>query len=139
MDTLRIFLHVISASIWVGGQLTLAAMVPTLRGLGGEAPRRVAQAFARISWPAYAVAVVTGLWNVVLIPLDELAHPWIELKVLAVAVSGGGAALHQVAGNQGAGNQVAGKNRALVAAGGATALVGGVAAMYLGVLVGPVG
>ncbi len=129
MDTLRIFLHVISASIWVGGQLTLAAMVPTLRGLGGEAPRRVAHAFARISWPAYAVAVVTGLWNVVLIPLDELAHPWIELKVLAVAVSGAGAALHQVAGT----------NRALVAAGGATALVGGVAAMYLGVLVGPVG
>ncbi len=129
MDTLRIFLHVISASIWVGGQLTLAAMVPTLRGLGGEAPRRVAQAFARVSWPAYAVAVVTGLWNVVLIPLDELAHPWIELKVLAVAVSGAGAALHQVAR----------ENRALAAAGGATALVGGVAAMYLGVLVGPVG
>src|SRR5664279_3639714 len=30
-DTLRLFLHVLAATIWVGGQLTLAPLVPTFR------------------------------------------------------------------------------------------------------------
>lgn len=129
MDDFRIFLHVIAASVWVGGQVAIAAILPTARNLGADAPHQLARAFARVSWPAYGVAVVTGLWNVALIPLDELAHPWIELKVLAVAISGGGAAVHQLARS----------NRALVAAGGAIALSFGIASMYLGLLVGPTG
>jgi uncharacterized membrane protein len=35
-DTVRLFLHVLAATVWVGGQLTLAALVPALRGLGGN-------------------------------------------------------------------------------------------------------
>jgi uncharacterized membrane protein len=27
-DTIRLFLHVLAATIWVGGQLTLAALFP---------------------------------------------------------------------------------------------------------------
>jgi putative copper export protein len=30
-DTIRLFLHVLAATIWVGGQITLAALVPVLR------------------------------------------------------------------------------------------------------------
>ncbi len=30
-DTVRLFLHVLAATVWVGGQLTLAALVPVLR------------------------------------------------------------------------------------------------------------
>lgn len=128
MDALRIFLHVLAASVWVGGQVVLAGIVPTVRTLGPDAPRRVAQAFQRIAWPAYGVAVVTGLWNVFAIPLQDLQHPWIELKVLCVLLSGAGAFVHQVARG----------NRLLLGVGGAMAGGFGIAAMYLGLLVTPV-
>lgn len=128
MDAFRLFLHVLAASIWVGGQIVLAGLVPTVRSFGEDATRQVARAFNRIAWPAYAVAVVTGLWNLFDLPLEDLQHPWIELKVLAVLLSGVGAALHQNARG----------NKALLAAGGAMSSVFAVAAMYLGFLVTPV-
>jgi uncharacterized membrane protein len=128
VNAFRLFLHVFAASIWVGGQLVLAGLLPTVRRLGEDAPRQVALAFNRIAWPAFAVAVVTGLWNVFAIPLEDLQHPWIELKVLAVVLSGVGAAVHQNARG----------NRAMLAAGGAASAIFAVAAMYLGFLVTPV-
>ena len=30
-DTIRLFLHILAATVWVGGQITLAALVPALR------------------------------------------------------------------------------------------------------------
>jgi len=129
MDAFRLFLHVLAASVWVGGQIVVIALLPTARRLGDDAPRRLAVAFNRVAWPAFAVAVATGLWNLVLIPLDELAHPWIELKVLAVTLSGVGAAIHQFANG----------NRVLLAGGGAAASLFAVASMYLGFLSGPTG
>jgi putative copper export protein len=128
MDAFRLFLHVLAASVWVGGQIVLAGLVPTVRGFGEDATRQVARAFNRIAWPAYGVAVVTGLWNVFALPLDDLMHPWIELKVLAVLLSGVGALVHQMAKG----------NKAMLAIGGAMSSLFAVAAMYLGFLVTPV-
>lgn len=122
------FLHVLSASVWVGGQIALAGEVPAVRTLGADATIRVARAFQRVAWPAYGLAVLTGMWNLFTLPLADLQHPWIELKVLAVLISGAGAAVHQVAR----------RHRGLLAVGGATSLGFGVAAMYLGFLVTPV-
>ena len=34
MNAFRLFLHVLAASIWVGGQLVLAGLVPTVRRFG---------------------------------------------------------------------------------------------------------
>jgi hypothetical protein len=121
----RLFVHVLAASVWVGGQIVLVGLVPTVRTLGPDAPARVARAFNRIAWPAFGIAVLTGLWNVFVVPLDELRHPWIELKVLAVTLSGLGALVHQQARG----------NRTLLAAGGAVSLVFAVVAMYLGFVV----
>jgi hypothetical protein len=125
VTALRLFLHVLSASVWVGGQIVLVGLLPTVRGLGPDAPAKVARAFNRVAWPAFGIAVLTGLWNVVAIPLAELNHPWIELKVLAVTLSGLGALVHQQARG----------NRTLVAVGGAVSLVFAVVAMYLGFVV----
>jgi len=41
-ETVRLFLHVLAATVWVGGQLTLAALVPALRRLGADVPRALA-------------------------------------------------------------------------------------------------
>ena len=62
-DTIRLFLHVLAATIWVGGQITLAALVPVLRRLGADIPRAAARRFNQVAWPAFAVLVITGIWN----------------------------------------------------------------------------
>lgn len=96
-DTIRLFLHVLAATVWVGGQLTLAGLVPSLRGLGPDAPRIVARRFNRIAWPAFGVLFVTGLWNLAEIRVGDQPSEWIATllaKLLVVALSGISAALH---------------------------------------------
>jgi putative copper export protein len=96
-DTVRVFLHVLAATIWVGGQLTLAALVPALRALGREPTNVAARAFNRVAWPAFGVLVVTGVWNV----LAEREHisgryeTTLVVKVCLVAASGLSAAPHR--------------------------------------------
>jgi putative copper export protein len=124
-DTVRLFLHVLAATVWVGGQLTLAALVPALRTAAPDAPRAAARAFNRVAWWAFGVLVLTGIWNVAAQPDDttdgyDLA---LAVKLVVVAASGITAYLH---------------TRATTPAqrgayGGLTALTA-VAALFLGVL-----
>ena len=65
IETIRLFLHVLAATVWVGGQITLAALVPALRAAGTDVPKAAANAFNRVAWPAFAVLLLTGIWNVV--------------------------------------------------------------------------
>ena len=97
LDTLRLFLHVLAATVWVGGQLTLAGLVPGLRTLGPDAPRTVARRFNRIAWPAFAVLFLTGLWNLSATHVGDQSSEWIATlfaKLTVVALSGVSAALH---------------------------------------------
>ena len=64
LSTIRLFLHVLAATVWVGGQLTLAALVPVLRRQGPDAPRLAARRFNLVAWPAYGVLIITGIWNI---------------------------------------------------------------------------
>lgn len=125
VGTVRLFLHVLAATIWVGGQLTLAGLVPGLRDLSYEAPRAVARRFARIAWPAYAVLVATGIWNIVAL------HPsWqgaygrtLMAKIAVVAISGLTAWAHS-----------ASRSRVALAVWGALAGLSALGALFLGVL-----
>lgn len=81
----RLSLHVLAAAIWVGGQLTLAGLVPTARSLSPEAPRRIARAFARLAWPSYGVLLATGIWNVAAVPAGQ-GTSWVAVLVAKVAV-----------------------------------------------------
>jgi putative copper export protein len=94
--SLRLFIHVTAATVWVGGQLTLAGLVPGLRQLSPDAPRAVAQRFNRIAWPAFAVLVATGIWNIVAIsPVWDSAYGrTLSIKLVVVAISGTAAFLH---------------------------------------------
>ena len=95
--TIRLFLHVLAATIWVGGQLTLAGLVPGLRALGPDAPKAVARRFNQIAWPAFAVLVVTGLWNLGETHVGDQPSSWkatLVAKLVVVAASGITAALH---------------------------------------------
>jgi putative copper export protein len=96
LDGIRLSVHVLAATVWVGGQLTLAGLVPTARGLGEGAPKALARAFARVQWPAYAVLVVTGFWNISAVHAGQ-PRSWVMvlvIKIVVVAVAGAAAFLH---------------------------------------------
>ena len=95
-DTIRLFLHVLAATVWVGGQLTLAALVPVLRHAGAEVPRIAARRFNQVAWPAYAVLVATGIWNIAAVPgkITGSYRTTLTVKLVVVLISGATAFLH---------------------------------------------
>ena len=95
-DTVRLFLHVLAATVWVGGQITLAALVPALRRAGADIPRAAARRFGQVAWPAFGVLVITGIWNVIAVrsQINGSYETTLVVKLIVVAVSGVTAALH---------------------------------------------
>jgi putative copper export protein len=95
-DTIRLFLHVLAATIWVGGQITLAALIPVLRRTGTDIPRAAARRFNEVAWPAFGVLVITGVWNVVAerSQITGRYETTLVVKLIVVAISGVTAALH---------------------------------------------
>jgi len=94
-DTIRLFLHVLAATIWVGGQITLAVLVPVLRRLGAEIPRAAARRFNQVAWPAFGVLVITGIWNIAAVrgQIHGSYETTLVVKLIVVVVSGVTAAL----------------------------------------------
>ena len=101
LETVRLFLHVLAATVWVGGQITLAALVPALRGAGTDVPRAAARAFNRVAWPAFGVLLLTGVWNVLAKEGEDPAYDrTLMVKYTLVLVSGVAAFLHARAGSR---------------------------------------
>jgi putative copper export protein len=125
LDTFRLALHVLAATVWVGGQITLAGLVPGLRALDPDAPRAVARRFNRIAWPAYGVLVATGIWNLVESSFGDRSSAWqvtLFVKLVVVGLAGIAALVHSAA-----------SSKAVLAAGGALAGLSSLAAVLLGV------
>lgn len=124
LTTVRLFLHVLAATVWVGGQLVLAALVPVLRRAAPDAPRRAARAFNRVAWPAFAVLVATGIWNVLAVGTEGSRYrTTLVVKLVLVAASGIGALLHAQS-----------KTVTGLAVWGAVTGAGAVGALFVGVL-----
>ena len=126
-DTVRLFLHVLAATVWVGGQLTLAALVPVLRRFGAEVPRAAARRFNQVAWTAFVILIATGIWNVVAVNTQISHDPGYRttliVKLVVVAISGLTAWLHARA-----------KKPAGLAVFGALTGLSALAALFLGVL-----
>ena len=93
--TVRLFVHVVAATVWVGGQLTLAGLVPGLRAAHPDAPRFAARRFNLIAWPAFGLLWVTGIWNIV--EAHNRPNAWtitLLVKILVVLLSGFSAVVH---------------------------------------------
>jgi uncharacterized membrane protein len=58
--------HLLAASTWMGGLVTLAAAVVVLRKAGADRSllQALARGFAKVSWTAMAIAIATGLLQV---------------------------------------------------------------------------
>ena len=78
--------------MWVGGQVVLAGVVPVVRKLGGiETARAVARRFQIIAWPAFALLLVTGVWNLFAVNVGDQSESYLTtvfVKLVLVAVSG---------------------------------------------------
>ena len=123
LEDFRLFLHVLAATVWVGGQLVLVALLPTVRTLGEDAPRKVARAYNNIAWPAFGVIVITGVWNLMSVPLNAIPMGAFGVKMLFVMLSAGGALAHQLAS----------KNKAVLAIGGAFSSIFAALALLWGI------
>ena len=125
-DTFRLFIHVLAASIWVGGQIVLAGLVPALRRHAPDTTKVAARAFARVAWPAFALTFATGIWN--LLAVDVGAATWdyqitVMVHVALAVVAGSAAALHAL-----------GRSTLALALGGAIGLVSSLGALFVGLV-----
>ena len=126
VHTVRLFLHILGASVWVGGQIALAGVVPSLRRVSPDATRAAARAFARVAWPAFGLTVLTGLWNLTKVDVADTSTTYqitLFVKILLVFASGTAAAVHAV-----------GRSTLALAVGGAVGLLAAVGAMFCGYL-----
>ncbi len=126
LDSLRIFLHLLAAAVWVGGQIVLGGLVPKLRKSHPEALTTTAQAFARIAWPAFAVLVITGFWNIFntdITALDTSYQVTLGIKIILVAIGAIATVAHS-----------ASPDKRVKAIGGAIGLLSSLVIFYFGIL-----
>ncbi|HAP78068.1 MAG TPA: hypothetical protein DCR14_18540 [Acidimicrobiaceae bacterium] len=124
--TIRIFLHVLFASVWVGGQFALAGIVPAVRRASPGTTKVIAQAFGRVAWPAFGLTVLTGMWSLMAVDISAASSEYQGTVLFHIAMaiaSGVFAAVH-----------TNGKSKAALAVGGALGALTALAALFLGVL-----
>jgi putative copper export protein len=94
-----LWIHVLAACIWIGGQITLGMVMPSLRTIP-DVMRDVARRFQYLAWGAFAILIVTGLVDMHEAGIS-LAHlnatpqaRTLSIKLVFVIISGVAAALH---------------------------------------------
>lgn len=125
-DSIRLFIHVLAASVWVGGQIVLGGLVPKLRQVAPDSLKVAANAFARIAWPAFAVVVVTGMWNILDITVGDMSTEYqvsLFVHVLLAMAAAIFVVIHSV-----------GQTKLALALGGALGLLTSLGAMFVGTL-----
>jgi uncharacterized membrane protein len=97
LDDLIRWLHVLAAAVWVGGMITVAALVPVLRKAGVE--RAVIQAAARrfgaAAWTALTVSAVTGVIQLSRLGVEVRGNTVLMTKLALVGLSVGLTFVHQ--------------------------------------------
>ena len=96
----------------------MVGLLPLLRSLGPDVPRIAAVRFARVAWPCFGLAVVTGIWSLFAVEIGDHDTGYLIallVKLLLVGLSGVAAAIHATARS--------------VALRGATGALGGLAAL----------
>jgi putative copper export protein len=131
LDSLRIFLHVLAVAVWVGGQIVLAGLVPAIRASAPEALPKVAQAFARVAWPAMIIIVFTGMWGLGSSSASDSDTAYMvtfAVKMVMVFIAVAATVVHSQ-----------GSSKAAKAIGGALGLLGSLLAAYAGILLAHAG
>lgn len=131
LDSIRVFLHLLGVAVWIGGQIVLAGIVPSLRTVAPQAMKTVAQGFARIAWPAFIVVVFTGMWGLANTDMSTESSEYMVtfgLKMLFVGIAVIATLIHSN-----------GTSKAAKGIGGAASLLTSLLAAFAGVLMAHVG
>jgi len=126
LTTVRLFIHVLAASIWVGGQIVLAGLVPAVRGMDARVTKALANQFNRLAWPSYFVLLATGVWNMFAVHFWAMDSAWQTVlwsKIGLVLFSGLSAWLHTKS-----------KSPAGLAIWGSMTALSALAAMFMGIM-----
>lgn len=85
--------HLVAGAVWVGGLITLAALVAAVRreDVDRSVLQAMARMFGRVSWTAMGVAVLSGAW----MAIDYISDPALAVKVGTVALTAMLAGWHQ--------------------------------------------
>jgi uncharacterized membrane protein len=130
-----LWLHVLGACVWIGGQVVVAAVIPLSRG-DARLGRALGRRFQVVAWPAFALLVVTG---VILASTSGItpatlfgsaAGRTMAIKLLFVLLSGAAALAHVLTPSRWRSTRLAG------VLGGLSLLSAVVAALYGVVLAG---
>lgn len=96
-----LWLHVLAACVWIGGQVTIALLLPVLRP-APELLRTAGRRYQIVAWSAFALLILTGLANIHNAHIST-AHltataegRTLTVKLLFVLLSGLAAAVHAV-------------------------------------------
>jgi putative copper export protein len=129
-----LWLHVLGACVWIGGQLVVAVMVPLTRG-DPRLARALGRRFQAVAWPAFGVLVVTGVIQAHVIGitpatlLQTATGRTLGVKLLFVLLSGAAALAHALTPSR--------RRSARLAAGlGGVSLLSAVVAALYGVVLG---
>lgn len=126
VDTVRLFIHVLAASVWVGGQIVLAGLVPSLRRDAAGSTKVAARSFNRIAWPAFVLVIVTGIWSLLALEVENASWDYqitVMVHVMLTVIAGLSAAVHAF-----------GRSTLALALGGSLGLLTSLAAMFVGLL-----
>lgn len=98
MDDFIRYFHLLGAAVWIGGMVTVAALVPALRksGAAAETVRAVARRFGMVAWVGMGLAVVTGIAQVLRLSVPTRGNTTLMIKLLLVAVAVSVTMAHQL-------------------------------------------
>lgn len=131
LNSVRTYLHILAVSVWLGGQIVLAGVVPKLRRTNPEALTNIAKGYATIAWPAMIFIVLTGVWGLAEVDVAKNSSEYIVtfgIKMLLVAGAIVATLIHSN-----------GTSKLAKGLGGAIGLFATLVAAYCGVLLAHVG
>lgn len=126
LEWFTLVIHVVSVSVWVGGQITLLGLLKTIREHGEGLMPLVARRFGTVSWTAFGATVVTGVLLLLQVSPSEQGSAYsvtLAMKLLFVFIAATAAVIHSTS-----------RQRLLIALGGAIGLLASLGALALGVL-----
>ncbi len=66
----------------------MVGLLPLLRSLGPDVPRIEAVRFARIAWPCFGLAVVTGIWSLSTVEIGDYDTEYLYFTALLMDYPG---------------------------------------------------